>query len=427
MPLSVVPKVRQSKATATAAGYNVASVKRAFGIPTNLKATNASTLQMVWGPGTFGYSETQLLEFKMTQCPLLNMKAISFDTKNHGKAGGDNYGEGNLDVSMIASYGLNVNTIVSNTNVSSSTEEGTGFGQAMLDFLIDLPTRATIPQVLSISLGSLSAYSCDLLCTEAVKMGHSAESCHSFMQSQRQVCMYMSEYQTDLIDTAFKLLAMRGVTVFGSSGDGGSHWSFEAFPSGTSLGRDLNTIGCKFQFPVYPTGSPYVTSVGGITWGDSPADPIAWDRSGGGFAWQFPRASFQDDAVTSYLKTAPGLPPFTSFNQSNRAYPDISAISLDGTSQSSPMVAGIFSLLMDYRLNQGLPPLGFLGPRLYQTMAKYPNEAFKDVTDGNSKTTCDNGFPATRGWDPVTGWGSPLCQGIKEHFGTDSNIAKLGL
>ena len=41
----------------------------------------------------------------------------------------------------------------------------------MLDFLLQLPTRATLPQVLSISLGSLSSYSCELLCTEAVKMG----------------------------------------------------------------------------------------------------------------------------------------------------------------------------------------------------------------------------------------------------------------
>ena len=153
---------------------------------------------------------------------------------------------------------LNVETVVSNTNTSSSTEEGSGFGLAMLDFLVQLPTRAVVPQVLSISLGSLSAYSCDLLCTEAVKMGHTLKECQAFMQNQRQVCMYMSQQQVDRINTAFKLLALRGVTVFGSSGDGGSHWSFQPFPGGSSIGHDLNTIGCKFQFPVFPTGSPCV-------------------------------------------------------------------------------------------------------------------------------------------------------------------------
>ena len=76
------------------------------------------------------------------------MNKIKFDTANHGKAGGDNYGEGNLDVSMITSFGLNVETIVSNTNTSASTEEGNGFGQAMLDFVTELPTRSTLPQIL---------------------------------------------------------------------------------------------------------------------------------------------------------------------------------------------------------------------------------------------------------------------------------------
>ena len=49
-----------------------------------------------------------------------------------GTAGGDNYGEGNLDVRMIAAFGLNVHTIVSNTNTSKSTEEGNGFGEVTL-------------------------------------------------------------------------------------------------------------------------------------------------------------------------------------------------------------------------------------------------------------------------------------------------------
>merc|ERR1712232_527097 len=144
---------------------------------------------MVWGPGTFGYSERQLESFKSQQCPLLDLDTVKFDTKNHGESGGDNYGEGNLDTQMISAFGLGVQTLVSNTNTSMSTEEGEGFGQALLDFLTELPSRSTIPQVLSMSLGSLSAYSCDLLCSEAVKKGHSQEECHNFLQDQRQVCM----------------------------------------------------------------------------------------------------------------------------------------------------------------------------------------------------------------------------------------------
>ncbi len=55
----------------------------------------------------------------MSQCPKLNMDKVKFDTANHGRAGGDNYGEGNLDTEMISSFGLNAETIVSNTNTSS--------------------------------------------------------------------------------------------------------------------------------------------------------------------------------------------------------------------------------------------------------------------------------------------------------------------
>merc|ERR1712070_793758 len=92
-------------------GYTVSNIKSAYGIPTDLQASNDATTQMVWGPGTFGYSKMQLHSFAQEQCPLLNEDKIVFDTKNHGTIGGDNYGEGNLDVRMIASFGLNVQTV----------------------------------------------------------------------------------------------------------------------------------------------------------------------------------------------------------------------------------------------------------------------------------------------------------------------------
>ena len=127
--------------------YDIASQKQAYGIPVDLQATNDATLQMVCGPGTFGYSPSDLATHKATQCPLLNLNKVHFDTQNHGEDGGDNFGEGNLDTKMISSFGLNVSTLVSNTNTSSSTEEGNGFGQAMLDFLVSLSNRKTLPQV----------------------------------------------------------------------------------------------------------------------------------------------------------------------------------------------------------------------------------------------------------------------------------------
>ena len=335
---------RVRRAGAPNVGYTIAQQKAAYGIPVGLTSTNPATLQMVWGPGTFGYSKVQLYEHKVTECPLLNMSRISFDTAAHGTPGGDNFGEGNLDVSMVTSFGLNVHTIVSNTNTSSSTEEGSGFGLALLEFVTDLAARPTVPQVLSISLGSLSAFSCDLLCKEVVKTGIAAATCKAFLQNQRQVCMYLSEAQNVRINDAFKLLGTRGVSVFGSSGDGGSHWSFGSFPSSTPVGRALNKVGCEYQFPVFPTTSPYVTSVGGTQWADSIGKkPMAWNggQGGGGFSWTFPAPPHQAGGVKAYFATH-GLPATSSFNASGRAYPDISCVSTDGTSQSSPSMAGIF-------------------------------------------------------------------------------------
>ena len=238
-----------------------------------------------------------------------------------GKAGGDNYGEGNLDTRQIASFGerhapprvgsvdklqptvstgLNVSTLVSNTNTSASTEEGMGFGQAMLDFVTSLAARPVVPHVLSLSLGSLSPHSCTLLCDEAVKEGQSRAACEAYLQQQRQVCMFISEAQAARIDVALQALGVRGVSIFGSSGDGGSHWSFGEFDPENPTGAVLNKIGCKFQFPIYPSPSPYMISVGGTMWaGDDPAgEPVFWDtHSGTGKLQRF--GSAEEDAGTS--------------------------------------------------------------------------------------------------------------------------------
>lgn len=254
-------------AASSGRAYDIASQKTAYHMPADLTATNSQTLQMVWGPGTFGYDPLRLAAFRDQQCPLLNVNKVHSDGFP-GKPGGDNFGEGSLDITMIASFGLNVSTLVSNTNTSMSTEEGSGFGQAMLDFVTSLAERPQLPQVLSLSLGSLSPHSCSLLCSEAAKRGKSLADCQAYMQTQRQVCMYLSEAQAARIDTALQILGARGVSVFGSSGDGGSHWSFGEFPPFQSMGRVLNQIGCEFQFPIYPSPSPYMISVGGTQWAD---------------------------------------------------------------------------------------------------------------------------------------------------------------
>ena len=60
-------------------------------------------------------------------------------------------------------------------------------------------------------------------------------------------------------------------------------------------------------------------------------------------------------------------------------------------------MAGIISLLNDYRISQGMIPLGFLNPWLYHIASGGLN----DIIYGENPGCGTIGFPATEGWDPV--------------------------
>lgn len=120
-----------------------------------------------------------------------------------------------------------------------------------------------------------------------------------------------------------------------------------------------------------------------------------------------------------------------SFNAAGRAYPDISGISSNylvmmgnelmpesGTSASTPLLAAMVAHWNDIRLRNNQPPLGFLNPLLYKLGEVHP-DAFNDVVIGNNNcahdgTCCEHGFGAARGWDSVTGLGTPKFDVIAE-------------
>jgi tripeptidyl-peptidase-1 len=250
----------------------------------------------------------------------------------------------------------------------------------------------------------------------------SRADCDAYMQQQRQVCMFLSQDQVKRIHAALAVLATRGVSVLGSSGDGGSHFSFQPFDSDT-IGSALNAIACEYQLPVFPTGSPYVLSIGGEDWQDGDStQPIAWAGSGGGFANEFPQPAYQQATVAAYLQAQANssiFPAPGTFAVAARAYPDVSAYATDGTSQSCPIFAGLVSMLIDHRLSAGLAPLGLLAPRVYAVAAQHPGEAFQDIQSGDTRQGCASGFPAAAGWDAVTGFGRPIWPGMLKYFGSD--------
>jgi kumamolisin len=72
-----------------------------------------------------------------------------------------------------------------------------------------------------------------------------------------------------------------------------------------------------------------------------------------------------------------------------------------GTSLATPFWAGAVALL-----NEGLGhSIGYLNPLIYRVAG--PGGAFHDITDGDNSIGGVVGYKAGRGWDAVSGWGSP--------------------
>ncbi|KAI0775866.1 tripeptidyl peptidase A [Trametes elegans] len=248
---------------------------------------------------------------------------------------------------------------------------------------------------------------------------------------------YADDEQTVPVDFAkrvcneFAQLGARGVTLLFSSGDGGVGDGQEDPARQRCFTNDGRNI-TRFV-PLFPPACPYVTSVGGTIH----IPETAVDFSGGGFSDVFPRPAFQQRAVSQFLKTlAPGTYEGL-FNPNGRAIPDVSAqadlfriflsgrpVSIGGTSAAAPTFAGIVSLLNSARLSKGLPPLGFLNPLVY-AIQQYKPDAFNDITVGNNPGCGTPGFNATKGWDPVTGLGTPNFGKLKDILTLDLDLLKV--
>ncbi|KAH9059104.1 subtilisin-like protein [Lactarius vividus] len=200
----------------------------------------------------------------------------------------------------------------------------------------------------------------------------------------------------------FGQLGARGVSILFASGD-------EGVGGGDCKKNDGSGV-VQFQ-PGFPATCPWVTSVGGTKQRPEVAAPF----SSGGFSNVFKRPVYQTDAVLGFFEQL-GNQYSGLYNASSRGFPDVSAqaarfriihdnkfMALRGTSCSTPVVAGLISLLNDYQLSKNRPVLGFLNPWLYGTAS----HGFNDITSGSNPGCGTDGFSAVPGWDPVTGLGTP--------------------
>jgi tripeptidyl-peptidase-1 len=75
---------------------------------------------------------------------------------------------------------------------------------------------------------------------------------------------------------------------------------------------------------------------------------------------------------------------------------------IGGTSAAAPVFAAILTRINEERLAVGKSTVGFVNPALYA----HP-EVFNDITQGSNPGCGTQGFSAAKGWDPVTGLGTP--------------------
>lgn len=249
---------------------------------------------------------------------------------------------------------------------------------------------------------------------------------------------------------AFISAEQNGVTVLASSGDGGTANSGKAPVAGPNAGA-------PFPYPTveWPASDPLVTGVGGTYLCTDPsatstrtvdstsppakckANPgtaeVGWTFSGGGFSRVFTRPDYQSTlpAGSTQVGAMRGVPdvglqasaltgaliyltlPPDDASGLLCPQPDGSATpcstgwyDVGGTSLSCPQWAGMVAIAA--QINGG--GLGLINPALYRISsdpAKYAAD-FYDVTTGNNTTDPSiAGYPATTGWDPVTGLGTP--------------------
>ena len=103
------------------------------------------------------------------------------------------------------------------------------------------------------------------------------------------------------------------------------------------------------------------------------------------------------------------------YNRNGRGFPDVAANGdniaavyngalrlTGGTSASTPIFASIINMINEERIKVGKGPVGFINPVLYANP-----EVLNDIKNGSNPGCGTNGFNATKGWDPVTGLGTP--------------------
>ena len=258
----------------------------------------------------------------------------------------------------------------------------------------------------------------------AVRLGLSRGAVISISGSFGEHCFTSAE--VDQLQSTLLTAQTDHVTMISSSGDFGA--ISKPCPGSTAF-SPIKEVGL-------PDADPLVLGVGGTdltvdrtsgayvketAWNTPPDPPLLAhsEASGGGFSHLFPRPAYQDGvegtgATRGVPDVAADASPQTGMalvvSEGGEKYYITPA---GGTSAGAPLWAGLIALA-DQDAGRDL---GFVNARIYAIgRSSSYGKAFHDIAKGNNTVTFPPrtfvGYQASRGWDPVTGWGTPNAQAL---------------
>jgi len=339
---------------ASGTSYNPNELAKNYNYPKGVDGTGECIALIELGGG---YRNVDMQNyFSHLGLPLPVIKAVSVDGGANSPSTPDSAdGEVALDIEVAGAIATGAKIVV---YFAPNTDQG--FLDAITSALHD---KVNLPSVISISWG-------------ASESQWSTQAMNNFNQT-------------------FMSAVALGVTITVAAGDNGS--------------SDGQTDG-KAHVD-FPASSPYALACGGTrlsgkketVWNDGDG----W-ATGGGISDIFPVPDYQKKitlpaSVNSKQHKGRGLPDIAANADSQTGYNilvDGQWSVIGGTSAVAPLMAGLIALA-----NQKLKKkVGFINPKLYGANTS----SFRDITEGNNKTTDAGGYTAKKGWDACTGLGVPL-------------------
>lgn len=200
-------------------------------------------------------------------------------------------------------------------------------------------------------------------------------------------------------------LTAQGTTVLISSGDSGAYGLHQV--QGPQIQRVSGPASCPSAVAVGATALYMKDLVF--------EEETAWTNdlnsgaSGGGYSAVFPRPSYQDSLNPQpAMRGVPDLAAVGAVDTEALLMYDGQYYMIAGTSLSAPIVAALLTRIAQAKGG----PLGDIHSLLYAQ----GSTLCRDITIGNNQCYATPGFETQPGWDPVTGFGSPIFPAWMAHF-----------